>query len=156
MRPLPLFCCALAAAVLTGCQTAGIEGTYVLTSRDLPDGTTVYPPNVVGLLTFEDGQRNFNIYEGHVEGAPTSISVIAEYTLSKDEYRETNIYTLVAGPDGVQRDLAPAIGSSPITREDGAIKFLLPLRDEPAVEFTSRGLTATRPGEFVDHWKRID
>jgi hypothetical protein len=31
----------------------------------------------------------------------------------------------------------------------------LPLRDEPDVVVTVDGLTATREGEFVDHWERV-
>ena len=156
MRPLLMLCFALTACMLTGCQTADIDGTYVLVRRELPSGTTIYPPNIVGRLTMEEGQRNFNLYEGYVEGAPVSMAIISNYEFSKEEYRETNIYSLLAGPDGVERDMSTVIGASPVTREGGAIKFKMPLRDEPMVEFTGNGLTATRVNEFVDYWEKID
>ena len=36
------------------------------------------------------------------------------------------------------------------------IEFQLPLHGEPKVSFDKTGLTATREGAFVDHWKKLD
>jgi hypothetical protein len=33
-------------------QAPSIEGTYKLLSRKLPDGTTLSPPNIMGLFTY--------------------------------------------------------------------------------------------------------
>jgi hypothetical protein len=38
-----------------------IEGTYRLVSRQLPDGTVLKPPDIMGLLTYTKSHRNFNI-----------------------------------------------------------------------------------------------
>ncbi|MGH7572826.1 MAG: hypothetical protein ACREMK_13435 [Gemmatimonadota bacterium] len=136
-----------------------IEGTYRLVSRDLPDGTTVSPPDIQGLLNYEDGYRNFNVYWTDAEGNATSISVIAEYELTADTYTETNVFTLVNDEiegAGVSYDLSSTSGSAPVTAGEGTLSFTLPLRDEPAVVFTDDSLTATREGEFVDHWVEID
>ncbi len=133
-----------------------IEGTYRLVSRDLPDGTTVSPPDIQGLLNYVDGYRNFNIYWTDAEGNATSISVIAEYELTEDTYTETNVYTMVNDSTGVSYDLAPTSGSAPVTVGEGTLSFTLPLRDEPAVVFTDDGLTATGEGEFVDHWEEVE
>jgi len=38
-----------------------IEGTYKLSSRKLPDGTVLKPPDIMGLLTYTKSHRNFNI-----------------------------------------------------------------------------------------------
>ena len=44
-----------------------------------------------------------------------------------------------------------------LTKIDGdKISFKLPLHDEPEVVFDKDGLTATRAGAFVDHWKMVD
>jgi hypothetical protein len=134
-----------------------LEGTFRLVSRDLPDGTTVGPPDTHGLLTFTEGYRNFNIYWTDADGNPTSISIIAEYELTEDTYTETNSYTMIneAAPGGVSYDLSPTSGSAPVTRGEGTLSMKLPLRDEPDVVVTADGLTATREGEFVDHWERV-
>lgn len=134
-----------------------LAGTYRLVSRDLPDGTTVGPPNTQGLLTYADGYRNFNIYWTDADGNPVSLSIIAEYELTDDTYTETNVYTMVndAAAGGVSYDLAAASGSAPVTRGEGTLSLKLPLRNEPDVVVTADGLTATREGEFVDHWERV-
>jgi hypothetical protein len=38
-----------------------IDGTYQLSSRKLPDGTVLKPPDIMGLLTYTKSHRNFNI-----------------------------------------------------------------------------------------------
>ena len=135
-----------------------LEGTYRLVSRDLPDGTTVEPPDTQGLLTYTDGYRNFNIYWKDAGGNPVSLSIIAEYELTDDTYTETNVYTMVNDPaaGGLSYDLEPTSGSAPVTRGEDSISMKLPLRDEPDVVVTADGLTATREGEFVDHWERVE
>ncbi|MGH7542805.1 MAG: hypothetical protein ACREK7_02605 [Gemmatimonadota bacterium] len=134
-----------------------LEGTFRLVSRDLPDGTTVGPPETQGLLTYADGYRNFNIYWTDADGNGVSIAIVAEYELTEDTYTETNVYTMVneAAAGGVVYDLAPTSGSSPVTRGEATLSMKLPLRDEPDVVVTADGLTATREGEFVDHWERV-
>jgi hypothetical protein len=134
-----------------------LEGTFRLVSRDLADGTTVGPPDTQGLLTYGEGYRNFNIYWTDADGNPTSISIIAEYELTEDTYTETNVYTMVneAASGGLRYDLSPTSGSAPVTRGEGTLSMKLPLRDEPDVVVTADGLTATREGEFVDHWERV-
>lgn len=134
-----------------------LEGTYRLVSRDLPDGTTVAPPDILGLLTYMDGYRNFNIYWTGADGNPVSIAIIAEYELTEDTYTETNVYSWVNDPaaGGASYDLAATSGSAPVTRGESSISMKLPLRNEPDVVVTADGLTATREGEFVDHWERL-
>jgi hypothetical protein len=136
-----------------------LEGTYRLVSRDLPDGSTITPPDIEGMITFANGYRNFNVYWHDETGKATSISIIAEYELTEDTYTETNIYAMtndeIAGT-GVTYDLESTSGSAPVTREDGSLSMKLPLRDEPAVVIDEDGFTATREGEFVDHWERIE
>lgn len=138
---------------------AGIEGTYRLVSRDLPDGTTVEPPAIQGLITFANGYRNFNIYWEGPEGEPFSISYVARYEFTDEEYRESNVYLMVndeIGDAGVSYDLSETSGASPVTRADGRIELDLPLHDEPHVVFDGDRLTASREGEFVDHWEKVD
>lgn len=136
-----------------------LEGTYRFVSRDLPDGTTMSPPDIQGLLTYTEGYRNFNIYWTDADGKAMSISVIAQYELSEETYSETNVYTMVndeIGGIAVSYDLSSTSGSSPVVREEGSLSMTLPLRGEPALVVTADGITATREGEFVDHWERVE
>lgn len=147
---------AILALTPAGQNPLQLEGTYRLVSRDLPDGTTVTPPDLQGLITFRDGYRNFNIYWTDADGNATSIGIIAEYELADDTYTETNVYTLLNEPGtGVTYDLEPTSGSSAVTRAEGSLSMSLPLRDEPDIVITADGLTATIEGEFVDHWERV-
>ena len=135
-----------------------IKGTYRLVSRDLPDGTTVRPPVVEGLLSFSNKYRNFNVTWTDSGGKRTSIAAISEYKLTNKEYSETNIYYLVSdeiGDKALEYDVKSATAKSPLTKGEGTLAFQLPLHGEPAVVFTERGLTATRQGEFVDHWEKV-
>ncbi|CAN5173264.1 hypothetical protein BH18GEM1_BH18GEM1_14340 [soil metagenome] len=136
-----------------------IEGTYRLVSRGLPDGTRLVPPQLQGLLTYTEEYRNFNIYWTDTEGKRMSISSIATYSLTDDEYTETSIYYMVndeIGGAGLSYDLSGQSGSSPITAEDGGIAFSLPLFDEPNVVYEDDGFTASREGVFVDHWEEVE
>ncbi|MBI1852816.1 MAG: hypothetical protein HYR85_20945 [Planctomycetes bacterium] len=135
-----------------------IEGTYVLVSRDLPDGTKQAPPVVVGLMTYTKEYRNFNVYWKDAKGKSTSISSIATYKLTEKTYDETNVYYMVndeSGGKGVTYDVTAATGSSPISMKDGRIEMQLPLHGEPKVVFAGDTMTATREGAFVDHWKKV-
>jgi hypothetical protein len=135
-----------------------IEGTYELVRRELPDGSVKTAPDVVGLITFTRERRNFNVCWSDADGRRCSIGSISEYALTDDEYMEKNIYYFINDETegtGVNYDLSSMSATSPVRKDRGALHFALPLHDEPNVVFTSDGFTATREGEFVDHWKKI-
>jgi hypothetical protein len=156
MRALPAILLA-SLLLLCGCARPSLEGTWVLESRDLPDGSVQRPPAVLGCLSFADGRRNFNVHWKDAQGRAISIGSIAEYALADGEYRETNIYYRVSGLGGEEQyDLSRQTGVAPVTQRDGRLEFVLPLHGEPAVVFQADRLTATRQGEFVDHWRRVD
>jgi hypothetical protein len=135
-----------------------IKGSYRLVSRDLADGSKQVPPNIMGLITFTTKYRNFNIYWKDAGGKAVSISNIATYQLTDKNYRETNVYYLMndeSGGKGLSYDLSATSGSSPVVVKGARIEMKLPLHDEPRVTFEGNRLTATREGEFVDHWVRV-
>ena len=133
-----------------------IAGNYILESRDLPDGKTVRPPAVMGMLTFTADRRNFNVY-WQEDGKPASIHIVSKYTLSDKEYSEESLFYLanVEG-NGARYDTEPATGRSPVTIKGDQISLKFPNHGEPEVVFTPTGMTATLNGEFVDHWKKIE
>lgn len=135
-----------------------IEGTYQLLYRELPDGTTLRAPEVIGLMTFTSDRRNVNVY-WEEDGRPVSVSVVSEYRLEDSQYSEKNIYYMLndgASEQSVNYDLSDESASSPVTNAEGLLAFQLPLHNEPHVAFNESGCTATREGEFIDHWQKID
>jgi len=145
-------------AVGAAAAAPNIEGTYRLVSRTLPDGKVLKPPQVIGLVTFAKGYRNFNVYWRTDRGKPFSIGAVAHYWLTAKEYREANIYYFqndqINGTGG-SYSTVPETAASPVTIKGSTIEFQLPLHSEPKVAFDSKGFTATRKGEFVDHWEKV-
>ncbi|HUP00972.1 MAG TPA: hypothetical protein VM737_05560 [Gemmatimonadota bacterium] len=155
---------ALSAAVALGLEPSvenpsTLVGSYRLVTRDLPDGTSMTPPDIQGMLTYTDRYRNFNIFVRNADGRSFSISSIAEYELTDDTYSETSLYYMVndeIGGAGISYDVSPQTGTTPVIREEDRISMTLPLHGEPAVVIDGGGLTATREGQFVDHWERVE
>jgi hypothetical protein len=153
--------------VLTGAAAAqtqrapSIAGTYRLVSRVMPDGSTLLPPMIDGLMTYTAGYRNFNIHWTNAAGKAFSVSYAASYELTPKQYREKSIFFLVndeIGGKGVNYDLSGPSGASPVMVEGRAIGFQLPLHGEPALVFDGNNVTATAMGPFgtfVDHWERV-
>jgi len=137
----------------------GIEGTYKLVRRDLPDGKKLGPPDVLGLITYTKEHRNFNVYWKDAKGKSFSMAYVATYKLSEKEYSEKSVYYMVndeiAGK-GVSYDLSGPNGKSPVSVKGSRIEFQLPLYGEPKLVFEGDKFTASRPGAFVDHWEKVN
>jgi hypothetical protein len=148
----------VAAAGIGGGAAPSIEGTYELSYRELPDGSELRPPEVVGLMTLTKDRRNFNVYWKD-KGKPVSVSVISKYTLTEKEFSEQNVYYMMndeSAGKGAIYDLGSAKATSPVTAAADRVTFTMPLHGEPAVVFTKDGFTATQEKAFVDHWKRVE
>lgn len=137
-----------------------IQGTYVLVSRELPDGSVVNPPDLNGIITFTKEYRNFNIYWKGPNGEIMSISSYSKFVLSATEVTETNIFRLVndeISGTGFAYDFSDLSGSSPVTvNEDGSFSFKMPLNDEPNIIFSGDKFEAYVEGAFRDFWERIE
>jgi hypothetical protein len=86
----------------------GIEGTYRLVRRELPDGTVQHPPTKKGMFTFTKEQRNFSVVWKDGKGGYHSRCYVARYTLTDKEYTETSEYVIVddrTGGKGISYDL---------------------------------------------------
>lgn len=137
-----------------------IEGTYVLVSRELPDGSVVNPPDLNGIITFTKEYRNFNIFWSGPNGEKISMSSFSRFVLSAAEVTETNIFRLVndeISGTGFAYDFSDISGSSPVTvNEDGSISFKMPLNDEPNIIFSGDKFEAYVEGAFRDFWERVE
>ena len=133
-----------------------IEGTYMLEYRETSDGKKIVAPEIVGMLSFSKNVRNFNVY-WMSGGKPSSISMVAKYTLSDKEYTEDCMYYAQnMDGKGIAYETTATHGVSPVTMKDGAIGFTPALHGEPMLSITKSGMTATRTGVFTDHWKKMD
>jgi hypothetical protein len=153
---------AVLAAVLSGIALAAkepdLQGNYLLVKRDLPDGSSVAPPKVVGFMTFTRKYRNMNVAWKEKDGKMVSLSYLAEYSVADRKYCETPLYwmqnNLMADgisytPPGEKNDC------SAVTFDAGAT--VVALKGEPvAIRLAGDDLIATAKGMFVDHWKRVD
>ena len=145
---------------LFGCaEKSPVEGTWRLVERELPDGSTQHPPEIIGLYTFTKDRINFNLYRTGPLGKSTSISYIARYTLTDDLYREESLYHMVndeiAG-NPIYYDVPGPSGSSPVFTTGERIEIQLPLYDGPKLAFEGDTMTAIKDGVFIDHWKKIE
>jgi hypothetical protein len=136
-----------------------IAGTYRLVSRQMPDGTVLRPPEVIGLFTYTKTHRNFNILQKGATGQWGSFSVVSTYTLTPAADTETLLYSVrtdLAGGKEPVYDLSGETRSAPITMEGGRIQFKAVFE---AVTFVFEGhrLTATRDRDGrVDIWEKVD
>ncbi|HZD54630.1 MAG TPA: hypothetical protein VE080_00110 [Candidatus Aquicultoraceae bacterium] len=140
----------------------GIEGTYRLVRRELPDGTVQVPPAVMGMYTYSKGYRHFSVVWKDGEGRYYSECYAARYTLTQKEYSETPEYLIVddqiEGKE-ISYDLSGAAAGSPVTFDGGRVRFALPQPFERAlsitVEIGGGRLKATGKDLFVDYWERV-
>ena len=135
-----------------------IEGTYKLSSRKLPDGTVLKPPDIMGLLTYTKSHRNFNIVWKDATGKFFSYSLVSTYQLTPTEYSETRLFSIlndqIGGKDIVYH-LSAKTQSVPVTIDGGRLQFKLPF-DPPAAVFEGDKMTATAEGQFIDVWNKVD
>jgi hypothetical protein len=135
-----------------------IEGTYQLSSRQLPDGTVLKPPDIMGLLTYTKSHRNFNVIWKNATGKFFSYSLVSTYTLTPTEYSETILFSILhdqIGGKEINYDLSGPTRSVPVNVEGGRLQFKLPF-DPPAVVFEGDKMTATAEGRFIDVWEKVD
>ena len=133
-----------------------IEGTYMLEYRETFDGKKIMAPEILGMLSFSKNVRNFNVY-WMSGGKPSSISMMAKYTLSEKEYTEDCMYYAQnMDGKGMTYETTATHGVSPVTMKDGAVVFTPALHGEPMLAISKSGLIATKTGVFTDHWKKLD
>jgi hypothetical protein len=146
----------LLCATTASAQAPGIEGSYQLLSRKLPDGTMLKPPDIMGLSTSTKTHRNFNIVQKDAPGKFRSFAVGSTYKLTPTEYSETWLFSIFndqMGGKDIVYDLSGKPQSVPVKMEGGRIEFKPPF-DPPAFVFDGNQLTATLGGR-VDVWEKV-
>ena len=134
-----------------------IAGTYKLISRQLPDGTMLRPPAIMGLLTYTKSHRNFNVLWKDARDKFFSYSLVSTYQLTPTEYSETIVFSILndqIGGKDIAYDMSGKTQSVPVKVDGGRLQFKLPF-DPPAVVFEGDKMTATAEGRFVDVWEKV-
>ena len=139
-----------------------IEGTYQLVRRELPDGTIQLPPAVKGMHTYTKEFRSFSIVWQDDTGKFYSESYVARYTLTDEEYVETQEYLIVddqIGGKGISYDLSDTTAKSPVAIDGERITFALPQAFEQELsinlEFDGPKIKATGKDLFIDYWEKV-
>jgi hypothetical protein len=143
-------------ALSVSAQAQNIEGTYKLISRQLPDGTILRPPDIMGLYTYTKSHRNFNIVRKDATGKFFSRSIVSTYTLTATEYSENLLLSILndqIGGKNIVYDLSEKTQSVPVKMEGGRIQFKLPF-EPPSLVFEGDKITATGP-DGVDVWEKV-
>jgi hypothetical protein len=134
-----------------------IEGTYQLIARQLPDGTMLKPPAIMGFQTYTKSRRTFNLVQKDATGKFFSFSNASTYTLTATEYRETRLFSVrddqIGGKDIVY-NFSSETRSAPITVEGGRIQYKDPFGTRVLV-FEGHKITATTE-DNIDVWEKVE
>jgi hypothetical protein len=147
----------LLCAIIASAQAPSIEGTYKLIARQLPDGTILRPPDIMGLWTYTKSHRNFNFVRKDAMGKFRSFSIVSTYTLTATEYSETLLFSIFndqIGEKEIVYDLSGKTQTVPVKMEGGRIQFKPPF-DTPTGVFEGNKITVTTPEGAVDVWEKV-
>jgi hypothetical protein len=136
-----------------------IEGTYTLLSRQLPDGTILRPPEIMGLSTNTKSHSNFNFVQKDATGKFASFSSVSTDTLMATEYRETVLFSIrtdqIGGKDLVY-DLSGETRSVPVTVDGGRLQFKSPFTRRSIVFEGNTWTSAAENHANVDIWDKVE
>jgi hypothetical protein len=136
-----------------------IEGTYKLISRQLPDGTMLRPPDIMGLNTYTKSHRNFNVIQKDATGKFFSFSSVSTYTLTATEYSETVLFSIrtdqIGGKDIVY-DLSGQTRSAPVTVDGRRIQFKSAFTQRSFVFEGNKWTSTAENNANVDIWEKVE
>src|SRR5215510_9440088 len=147
--PLVVLSCTGSSGPQSGAASPDIKGTYKLVSRQLPDGTILKPPQIMGLLNYTETRRNFNIIGQDATGKFFH-SIAATYTLTPTKYNQTQLFNVrnnVSDRTKVVYDVAEMKSSAPMKIKSERIEFKP--EGEPTLVFEETKLTATRRDQQI-------
>lgn len=134
----------------------GLEGTWRLTMRKLPDGTVLTPPTVQGLVNINKGLEQTIVSWRTPDGKSASLSQIDKIEVSETEFIATPV--LVIFDDGSGKPPIYMEGGetkrSPVTKQAGRVSYQHPTHP-PFVVLEGNKFTATLKDVFVDHWEKL-
>lgn len=152
-----LACFVLAASPpATAGREKALVGSYKLAKRVMKDGTTVTGPEVLGFITFTKTHRTVIMKWNGSSENPTSIALIATYTLSGEKYCETEIYGVEGNlrAPGVAYDTLPTEPTCTAAISDASgLSFDVP-NEKLRFRVGRDGIISTTP-RWTDYWERV-
>jgi hypothetical protein len=146
---------AVAFAVPAVAQADEIAGTWKFVMRKLPDGKTLEPPAIQGLVRWDNGVFSYVVHWPSPEGKPAFQAGISSYKISDKDYTETVLFCVVDDGSGKPPIYLPAeTKTTPVTREGGRVAFKLPFAPV-SLAFEGDKDTGTMEGGVVDLWERV-
>jgi len=145
-------------ALAASAQAPSIEGTYQFVSRQLPDGTILRPPEIIGLCTFTKSHKNFNNVRKDATGKFTSNSHVYTYKLTATEFSETRLFSIVndqIGGKEIVYNLSSETRSAPVTVEGGRIQFKDPFSRRSFVFEGNKWTSTAEDNANVDVWEKV-
>jgi hypothetical protein len=133
-----------------------LVGSYAHTKRVMKDGTTVTSPEVVGFMTFTKTRRTVIMKWNGSSENPTSIALIAAYTLAGEKYCETELYGVEGNLrlPGVAYDSLPTEPSCTAALSDASgLSFDIP-NEKLRFRVGRDGIISTTP-RWTDYWERV-
>lgn len=152
--------CTIIILLATFSSAQSIDGTYVLETRIMADGTELKPPAVIGVYNLKDGYVNLNIASKDSSGKVAAISLIGKYKFSPKEYFQEVLF--VSRNDekegtGAKYYFVPKSGTSPVTITGNKIEFVYPPEHNIHATFEGDTFTAKRvDGTYTDIWKKVE
>ncbi len=133
-----------------------LVGSYRLVKRVTKDGKTLESPEILGFMTFTKTHRTVIMKWNGGSENPTSIALIATYTLSGGKYCENEIYGVEGNlrAPGVAYDTPSAAPVCTAALSDASgLSFDVP--NEPLRFRVGRdGIISTTP-RWTDYWERV-
>jgi hypothetical protein len=164
-RPLRAAALAVAAALaaapggrLVAGEPIALTGSYRLVKRVLPGGKKVTYPDIVGFTTYTKTERSLTLMWKDPSGAPVSLALIADFTLSKGKYCEKSVYWMQhnMGMPGISYTAPKEKNACAEVASDAeSISFDVPGEPE-RMRFTREGFVAEAKDMWTDTWKRIE
>ena len=148
-------CLIIAAAFLATAHADGMDGTWRLVKRQLPDGSVLTPPAVYGRSTTNNGVNHLLVFWPTPDGKSASLSSMSKWEWSAAEVAVTPM--VLVFDEGNGKPPLYLVGGdvkrSPLQREGGKVSYQHPL-DPPFMVVEGDRSVATVKGAFVDYWER--
>jgi hypothetical protein len=146
----------VASPPLSAGREKALVGSYKLVKRVTRDGKTLEGPEILGFMTFTKTHRTVIMKWNGGSESPTSIALIATYTLSGEKYCETEIYGVEGNlrAPGIAYDTPSETKTCTAALSDASgLSFDVP-NEKLRFRVGRDGIISTTP-RWTDYWERV-
>jgi len=143
-------------ALIALAQAEGVDGTWRLVMRKLPNGMELTPPAVYGMSTTKNGLNQLIVFWPTPDGRSASLSSISRWEWSETDVAVTPL--VVIFDDGSGKPPVYSVGGdtkrTSLQKQGARVSYQHPI-DPPFIVREGEKMTATLEGAFVDYWERV-